>query len=109
MLQAELEGLKSEEPDFKAYIQKLRDRRAAFTARVAESVRKTGGFVMQAHRVPNLYVSITKSTRRGVAWQVTFWTGNPEEVGSVPTGHLDVSTLEEAAKETQGYSEPERR
>lgn len=46
------------------------------------------------------WITITRSTRAGVAFQVTFWDGDPRGASAVPTGHTDISgSLESAAKE----------
>lgn len=52
---------------------------------------------------PGRYVSLTRSTRPGIAWQITYWDGDPQSAGAEPSGHIDVTgSVEDAAKEMIG-------
>jgi hypothetical protein len=90
---------------------RLRHERDAFAEHVRSEVARTGAFAspmrdesMSLRRTGSYrgWVSITRSTRPGIVWQVTFWEGDPTGPDAVPTGHLDVTGgLEDAAKEVR--------
>lgn len=97
---------------FEEHLAGLRRKRDEFTERVREEVARTGAFVapMRDERASlrrtgsyRGWVTITRSTRPGIAWQVTFWEGDPSGPNAVPTGHMDVSgSLDDAAMEIVG-------
>lgn len=67
---------------FAEVVLEMRRRRERIVAHVHEVVAREGGF--KAKRKRGGFVTITRSTRPGVAFQLTFW---DDEV--TPTGHLD--------------------
>jgi len=101
---------------FAEQIARMRRERDAFSERVRDEVERTGAFIAPVgderaslRRTGSYrgWVSITRSTRPGIAWQVTFWEGDPRGPDATPTGHLDVSgDLADAAREIIGLASP---
>jgi hypothetical protein len=88
---------------FPEQMARMRAERDAFVAKVERAVTVEGGFVAQHRGGTDLWVTLTRSTRPGVAWQVTFWDGHPAGARPVPTGHIDVTGgLADAARELIG-------
>lgn len=79
----------------KDFIEEFRARRAAFVARVTDDMA-TRGMFRAALRRDGEHVTLTRSTRPGVALQVTHW------VGGVPVGHVDVQSLDAAVRDIIG-------
>lgn len=73
-----------------------RRRWEAYGRHVREAFAAERIYVAGAHRA-----SLTKSTRPGVEYQVTFWDGGE------PTGHLDLMDLESAVRELWTFETPE--
>jgi hypothetical protein len=97
----ELERLERVRSDFTAKVKKTFAEHRVFLAPVSWK-RKDGGASGSAAGAPGDYgwITITRSTRPGVAFQITFWEGDPRGSAAVPTGHTDISgNLESAAKE----------
>lgn len=103
----EVLGLKkpAQEP-FRDFVKRMVRERDALREEVREEIRRTGSYIKQttdpvaSTGYRGGWMTITRSTRSGVDWQVTYWEGNPEGHDAIPTGHLDiVGPLEDAAKE----------
>jgi hypothetical protein len=93
---------------FAEQIARMRREREAHIERVRAEVERTGAYVVQvtdANPVtdyPGGWQTITRSTRPGIAWQVTSWQGDPRGPDAIPTGHIDiVGSIEDAAKEVR--------
>jgi hypothetical protein len=93
---------------FAEQIARMRREREAHIERVREEVERTGAYVVQvtdanlATDYPGGWQTITRSTRSGVTWQVTYWQGDPRGSNAIPTGHIDiVGSIEDAAKEVR--------
>ncbi len=83
-------NVSASDPDFRAFIEQKRAERAAFVAMVEREVAASGAFVRPMRHVADSYVSLTRSTREGIDWQITMWDGDPRGATGVPTGHRDV-------------------
>ena len=82
---------------------RLRADRAKLLTEVTLAVARDGGYRARLRRGENRWLTLTRSTRPGVTWQVTFWEGDPEGPEAQPTGHLDITGgLEEATREMIG-------
>jgi hypothetical protein len=82
------------DPGFQAYIAGLKARNAAYHALVTQTFDKEQIYVTETNRGST--ATLTKSTRPGVRYQVTFWTDGE------PTGHIDCMDMEEAVKVLRG-------
>jgi len=52
------------------------------------------------------WITITRSTRPGVNFQLTYWEGDPRGSSAVPTGHMDITgSIEKAAEEAMFLAE----
>jgi len=98
------------EAGFREYIEQLRAERAAFVAEVEDEVARTGAYVRPMRGTPGRYVSLTRSTRPRIDWQVTYWDGDPDrDPTAEPSGHIDVvGTVADAAKDLVGSVERAR-
>jgi len=85
------------------FMARVRAEREAFVAKVTRSMRETGSFLAPM-RHGSGWVTLFRSTRPNVSWQVTFWEGNPAtDESAAPTGHIDVhGTVDDAAREMIG-------
>ena len=98
----------TERESFSEQIARMRREREAHIERVREEVERTGAYIVQvtdANLVtdyPGGWQTITRSTRPGVTWQVTYWQGDPRGPNAIPTGHIDITgSLTDAAKEVR--------
>jgi hypothetical protein len=100
--QGHLAGLRRRRDEFRERVRAEIETAGAFSAPMRderESLRRAGSY--------RGWVTITRSTRPGIAWQVTFWEGDPAGADAIPTGHLDVSgTLDDAADHARGLVAP---
>jgi hypothetical protein len=83
------------DPDFKAMIARLKARNAEYLRIVSETFDREDIYVTATKR--GTRASLTKSTRPGVKYQVTIWSDD------TPTGHLDMSSFEEAVKSLHSF------
>lgn len=89
------------------YIERLRADRIAFIAEVEDEVRRTGMYLRPMRASPGRWVSLTRSTRPGIDWQVTWWDGKPDtDPQAQPSGHIDVrGTVADAVTDLAGSVE----
>jgi hypothetical protein len=94
-------------PTFEEHLAELRARKARLVERVIADVRRSGGFAAPMRRTDGrVWVTLTRSTRPGIDWQITYWEGEPDGPDAVPTGHRDVTgDLPTAAAELYGLVE----
>lgn len=94
----ELERLERVRSDFTAKVKKTFAAHRVFLAPMSWKIKDSHA----PKSVPgdSGWITITRSTRPGVAFQITFWEGDPRGASAVPTGHTDISgSIESAAKE----------
>ena len=96
----------TEREPFRDFVERLRREREALRDEVRDEIKRTGAYIKQTSErderngYPGGWITITRSTREGVDWQVTFWEGNPNGASAIPSGHLDiVGSIENAIKE----------
>ena len=82
---------KKRNPKLDALISRTQERSRAYEEHVRRAYERNGVYVSEQRHGGML--SITRSTRPGVAYQVTLWTGDEE-----PTGHLDARDLASAIR-----------
>jgi hypothetical protein len=105
----------AEREPFRDMIARVAREQGAFIAMVKAEVSRSGAFIRPLREGRESlkrtgsyrgFATITRSTREGVAWQVTFWEGDPRGADAVPTGHLDVTGgVEDAAMHVIGMVE----
>jgi len=84
---------------FSDVVREMRERRQRLEDRVKDSMAKTGGFKATLRRGAG-FLTLTKSTRPGVAYQLTYWADE-----NTPTGHIDEPSIEDAVRDLSGAIE----
>lgn len=86
------------DPKLRTLIAKTQERNRTYQEQVKREFERNGGLYVGQQARGGGALSITRSTRHGVAYQLTLWDANEE-----PTGHMDFSDLDAAIRMAGTY------